>query len=102
MSASAIRHSTSRLRSVSFVLTHHTKGSRALQLGTAFIFVTRGIEGALEEATAAADFLSHYPVMEEAAILATGEELGLRWQGKEGKGWQDRCGLERKGRGLSR
>jgi hypothetical protein len=84
MSASAIRHSTSRLRGVSFVLTHHTKGSRVRQVGTDFTFVTRDIEGTLEEATAAADFLNHCPVMEGAAILAAGGELGPQSQGKVG------------------
>lgn len=84
MSALAIRPSTSRLRGVSFVLTHHTRASRVRQVGTAITFVTRGIEDALEQATAAADFLKHYPVMEEAEISAPGGELGPRWQGKEG------------------
>jgi hypothetical protein len=102
MSALVIRPSTSRLRGVSFVLTHHTRESRVRQVGTAFTFVTRGIEGALEQARAAADFLNHYPVMEEAAISATGGELGPRWQGKEGKRWQNPCGLGCEGRGLNR
>ncbi len=88
MSALVIRPSTSRLRGVSFVLTHHTRESRVRQVGTAFTFVTRGIEGALEEATAAADFLNHYLVMEEAAISAADGEPGPRWQGEVGKRWQ--------------
>jgi hypothetical protein len=88
LSALAIRPSASRFRGVSFVLTHHARGSRVRQVWTAFIFVTRGIEGALEEATTAADFLNHYLLMEGAAISVTDGEPGPRWQGKVGKRWQ--------------
>jgi dihydrofolate reductase len=37
-----------------FVLTHHTRETKAMQGGTSFTFVTDGIEAALEQARAAA------------------------------------------------